>query len=375
MKKTIWLRCLLVVCAVIVTLGVLAQDASAAETGWDEVHTDQGTELPGNNAGTDAQPEGTETEETETQPETEPEENDNSGILDAITSLPETLISGLLDAIVAEMSGVTSAAMDGITRWAFSAMLTVAETIFSGITASSSNIFNYTWFKVIVGLFSKFGMLLFAVGVVLAVVDVGVEYRRRGADIMGSILNLGKGMMAVGLFSTVPVPLFNFCVNIQHKILNVLSINWSFQNVIEAISVNQSSEVLMVIMLIIMVVLMFLVYIDSLKRGGILLVQICIGALHMLSVPRGYLDNFYSWCKQVVALCITVLLQNLLMFCGLMIVPSNLFLGIGTMFAAKEVPKICAQFGLDTSVKASFTNIAMGANASIQAVKALALLA
>lgn len=349
MKTSFWKKVLLMACIVIVTLCTLTQGAFASES-------DDLALQPLSVAAT--------------QPATEPEEDYNTGILDAITSLPEKIVDGIIDGIMGAMDWLADAAMNGLTKWLITALLSVAETVFTHITSQTANIFNFPWFKVIVGLFRKFGMLLFVVGVVLAFVDIGIEYRRRGVDLTGAMMNLGKGLMAVGLFSTVPVPLYKFCVNIQSVIIKALSINWSFQNVIDAIRPNFSLGPMTIIMLVIIIVLMFLVYLDCLKKGGILLVQICIGSLYMISVPRGYMDNFYGWCKQVIALCLTALFQNLLMFCGLMIVPTNLFLGIGTMFAAKEVPKICAQFGLDTSMKASFTGMAMGANASVQAIRA-----
>lgn len=290
--------------------------------------------------------------------------------------LPDQIGESVVSSSVTWMDTLSDAAMTGVTSWIYRALLVVTEMLFTNITASSASIFEYSWFKVIVGLFTKFGWLLFAVGVLLSVVDFGIEYRRHGADPTGAMLNFGKGMLVVGLFSTVPVPLFNFCVNVQSVIMRRLAINWSFESVSETVTLLLGAGTVMaVIFLIVIAVLIFLVFLDSLKRGGILLVQICIGSLHMLSVPRGYMDNFYGWCKQVIGLCLTVLLQNLILFCGLMIIPTNLFLGIGTMFVVKEVPRICGQFGLDTSVKASFTNMAMGANASIQALKVVGLFA
>lgn len=353
MKTHVWRKILTIACMMIITLCVLTPGVFAVENSEQTI---------------ESLPEATEPAETE------PEENGNSEILGAISSLPGEIVDGIVNAIVEAMDSVSNAAMNSTTKWLFTMLLSAAEKIFSYITGYASSIFNYPWFNVIVGLFSRFGMLLFGVGVALAFVDVGIEYRRRGADLTGAMLNLGKGLMAVGLFSAVPVPLFNFCVNTQSLILHTLSINWSFQNVIEAFTAQFLEQGIMVIMLVVMIVLMFLIYVDSLKRGGILLVLICIGSLYMISVPRGYMDNFYGWCKQIIALCMTVLFQNLLMFCGLMIIPTNLFLGLGVMFAAKEVPRICAQFGLDTSAKASFTNVAMGVNASIQAVKAASVL-
>lgn len=354
MKKSIWRKVLLIACTIIATLSMLTQNVFAAEIDEQAIPRPPGAVTP-----------------------LASDDDDDDGILDAIfdildgiKSLPQKIAEVMIDAIMEVVDMLTTAVMDGITAWLISAALSSAATVFTDITSSTVNIFNYDWFKVIVRLFRYFGTSLFAVGVLLAFVDVCVEYRRRGADIGGAMLNLGKGLMAVGLFSTVPVPLYKFCVNIQSVILRALSIDWSFQSVTDALLANYSMGLLMLIMLIVIIVLMIIIYVDSLKRGGILLVQICIGSLYMISVPRGYMDNFYGWCKQIIALCITTLFQNLLMFCGLMIIPTNLFLGIGTMFAAKEVPRICGQFGLDTSVKASFTGMAMGANASVQAIKA-----
>lgn len=253
--------------------------------------------------------------------------------------------------------------------WIYRGMLLAAESAVSAITSGSASVFNYSWFQVIVGLFEKFGLLLFGVGMLLAFVDMGIGYHRRGADITGGLLNMGKGLLAVGMFAKLPVPLFNLCVRIQSIITETLSLTFTFDRIKGAFVPSNDDLFIITVMLVIMVVLLFLIFLDSMKRGGILLVQICIGSFYMVSVPRGYLDSFYGWCKQVIALCTTVLLQNLVLFCGLMIVPDNLLLGIGTMFAAKEVPRICAQFGMDTSVKASFSSMAMGANASVQAIK------
>ena len=90
-----------------------------------------------------------------------------------------------------------------------------------------------------------------------------------------------------------------------------------------------------------------------------------VGSIHMLNTPRGYWDAFWSWCRQVVALCITQFCQMML-FCGGMAVftkslqTTNLavfFAGIGMFLAAAEVPKIADRYGLDSSLKGN----AMGA--------------
>jgi len=95
------------------------------------------------------------------------------------------------------------------------------------------------------------------------------------------------------------------------------------------------------------------VFFANLKRGGILLIQIAVGSLYMFSVPRGYIDGFVSWSKQVVGLCLTAFLQATILIAGLMVFNSKMLLGLGLMLAASEIPRIAGQFGLDTSTKAN----------------------
>ncbi len=50
------------------------------------------------------------------------------------------------------------------------------------------------------------------------------------------------------------------------------------------------------------------VFFANLKRGGILLIR-SLWKLYMFSVPRGYVDGFVQWCKQIIGLCLTTFLQ------------------------------------------------------------------
>jgi len=93
------------------------------------------------------------------------------------------------------------------------------------------------------------------------------------------------------------------------------------------------------------------VFFANIKRGGILLIQIAVGSLYLFSVPRGYIDGFIQWCKQVIGLCLTAFLQSVILVAGLMIYNDNPLLGLGLMLAGVEVPRIAGQFGLDTSTK------------------------
>ena len=93
------------------------------------------------------------------------------------------------------------------------------------------------------------------------------------------------------------------------------------------------------------------IFFTNLKRGGILLTQIAVGSLYMISVPRGYIDGFTGWSKQIIALCLTTFLQSVFLVAGLMVFQDSLLLGIGLMLSANEIPRIAEQFGLDSSTR------------------------
>ena len=68
------------------------------------------------------------------------------------------------------------------------------------------------------------------------------------------------------------------------------------------------------------------IFFANIKRGGILLIQMAVGALYMFSVPRGYQDGFNQWMKQIAALCLTAFMQTSLLFLGLLTFPGNMLL-------------------------------------------------
>ena len=49
-----------------------------------------------------------------------------------------------------------------------------------------------------------------------------------------------------------------------------------------------------------------------------MLIKIAVGSLYIFSVPRGYIDGFIQWCKQIIGLCLTTL-QATILAAGLMV--------------------------------------------------------
>ena len=111
------------------------------------------------------------------------------------------------------------------------------------------------------------------------------------------------------------------------------------------------------------------IFFANLRRGGILLIQIAVGSLYFFSVPRGYLDGFWNWGKQVAGLCLTAFLQTTMLVAGLMVWNTNMLLGCGMMLASTEVPRIAGAFGVDTSTRANVMGAVHTAQSVINTVR------
>lgn len=88
-----------------------------------------------------------------------------------------------------------------------------------------------------------------------------------------------------------------------------------------------------------------------------------------LGIPRGYIDGFMQWIKQIIGLCLTTFLQATILIAGLMVIPDHCLLGLGLMLSAGEVPRIAGAFGLDTSTKANMLSAIYTAQAAVNTTK------
>lgn len=125
------------------------------------------------------------------------------------------------------------------------------------------------------------------------------------------------------------------------------------------------NPILMIFCAVMMGYAVIKVFFANLKRGGIILIQIAVGSLYMFSVPRGYIDGFIQWCKQVIGICITAFLQTTILTAGLMVFKDHPLLGLGLMLSSTEVPRIAGQFGLDTSTKTNIMSSVYAAQTAI----------
>lgn len=126
---------------------------------------------------------------------------------------------------------------------------------------------------------------------------------------------------------------------------------------------------MLIFTIILMAYAVIKVFFANLKRGGILLIQIAVGSLYMFSIPRGYIDGFTQWCKQVIGLCLTAFLQATILVAGLLVFLDHALLGLGLMLSATEVPRIAGAFGLDTTTRANVMSAFYTAQAAVNTTR------
>ena len=164
----------------------------------------------------------------------------------------------------------------------------------------------------------------------------------------------------MGLFTVIPVELYKFSVTLQGVFsAGLTSIGYGFSittmllSALSSINGGGTFSFIQLFCVIMMGYSVIKIFFANLKRGGILIIQIAVGSLYMFNVPRGYVDGFYQWGKQVIGLCLTAFMQSTILVAGLMVFNSNMLLGLGLMLASTEVPRIAGMFGLETGTKAN----------------------
>lgn len=239
-------------------------------------------------------------------------------------------------------------------------------------------IFDLSWVQAMVNLFTMLGWSLFVVGVVVVVFEVAIESQSGRVNVKGTALNVLKGFFAASLVGVLPVQLYKTCCHLQGIFTADLagifageqsSTIGAFAGQILSLAFDPNAAVQVGLKLIFFLLAfaycVIKIFFANIKRGGILLVQIAVGSLYLFSVPRGYTDGFYQWCKQVAAICLTAFLQTTLLFLGMMTFQDNMLLGIGIMLAAGEVPRVAQQFGLDSSVKVNMSSVIYSTNSAV----------
>ena len=270
-------------------------------------------------------------------------------------------------------------------KWMYETIYNAVADFFSMMGNMGADIFDLDWIQATIKLFTLFGWALFVAGVVVAIFDVAIEYQHGRADIKSTAVNILKGFFACSLIGIVPVELYKFCISLQNTFSHDLSALFASGQSIDlagqstsvlqgsfAVATQVNFNLFNILALIAFAYCVVKIFFANIKRGGILLIQMAVGALYMFSVPRGYQDGFNQWMKQIAALCLTAFMQTSLLFLGLLTFPGNMLLGLGIMLAANEVPRIAQQFGLDSSVRVNMMSVVHATTTAVNLTRSVA---
>lgn len=308
--------------------------------------------------------------------------------------------------------------MDQLLTWLYYRSLQGLTNLESYMGYMGTEVFDNIYAKALIQFFYLLAMGLMLVGCVVACGEFAIDYQNGSGNYKDLGLNILKGFATANLFTTVPVQLFALSVHLQTivaTIFNQAGLNTDLSGLTQSSSSSSSTSTMANLLSIPLSVfnamisgdplativgsltgssgdttqqhvpslafiffwLAFLIafikiLFDNLKRGGILLVQICVCSLYMFSIPRGYTDGFFSWCKQVAGLCFTTFLQNMFLIIGLGALKSSLIFGVGILLAGAEIPRIAQQFGLESGLKANLSSVSMTVSSFVNMGRSLA---
>ena len=284
--------------------------------------------------------------------------------------------------------------MNELLTWLYQQLVGLLTDLFAAMGGMGVGLFRMSWVQAVLTFFHRLAWALYGTGLVVALFECGIEYTNGRANVKGVAINTLKGFLAASLFTTLPVELYALSVDLQGSLSRALSgagggVGELAGNIIsgltdagtleEAALTNvfggfgsMTNPLLLLFLLIMMGYAVIKVFFANIKRGGILLIQIAVGSLYLFSVPRGYLDGFVQWCKQVVGLCLTAFLQVTILTAGLMVLTESALLGLGLMLSAGEVPRIAGAFGLDTSARANLSSAFYTVQSAVNTTRTIA---
>lgn len=255
-----------------------------------------------------------------------------------------------------------------------------------------AELFEMSWVQGIMQFFNYLAWTLYVIGLIVACFECGINYAGGKGDIRAVALNAIKGFMAASLFSVVPVRLYQLAISLQAEFTSGMtgygtSIGEVAANIIQEYEEIETvadlvlkpisgfeavtSPIMVIVCIIMMAYAVIKVFFANLKRSGILLIQIAVGSLYMFSIPRGGIDAFVQWMKQVIGVCLTAFLQATILIAGLLVFKEHALLGIGLMLSSSEITRIAGAFGLDTSTRANIMSAVYTAQTAVHTGKAI----
>ena len=102
-------------------------------------------------------------------------------------------------------------------QWLYEIIYGAVADFFTYISSMGAELFELSWVKAVILIFSYFGWALFLAGTVVVVFDTAIEYQNGRANIKNTSINVLKGFLACSLVGVVPVELYKLCISLQNS--------------------------------------------------------------------------------------------------------------------------------------------------------------
>ena len=113
---------------------------------------------------------------------------------------------------------VANTVLGQILDWFYGQIVGFLGNFFAEMGSMGAELFDMSWVQSIVLFFSYLGWALYAVGLVVACFECGVEYSSGRGNVRETILNAFKGFLAVELFTQLPVRLYVLAISLQSSL-------------------------------------------------------------------------------------------------------------------------------------------------------------
>ena len=124
----------------------------------------------------------------------------------------------LFDVLGISVDGFVSSIFNGIINWIYEVIFSVIKVVFTKINETGSDLFRLPWVQSLVNFFYILGWALFAIGLVVSISDMVIEYSNGKGDVKTTAINWLKAVLAVSLFTILPERLYNFAVYTQDSV-------------------------------------------------------------------------------------------------------------------------------------------------------------
>lgn len=248
--------------------------------------------------------------------------------------------------------------------------------ILLGISSISVSLFDQSVVVSLLNFFEYLGWIIMAIGILFAIANfcmsktegndvpmdemfkgiflsiITVSFIRYGSIFVYTLADtIAKSIRDVASFNTVTI---NQMVNVLKSILSGYGILWS------------------IIFAAIYIALLIIIFIQSIKRSGIYVMQIMVGYLYVFGIPAGNTEGILDWCRQTAALAATNVLQMAAVLVAInFMLSGNLFAAIGFLAAASSAEKVAGRFGMSVGSRQTIGGAIRGAGSVAQTVSTI----